>query len=520
MRRVLTSDELGDAGETLFANLCVRAGLTCNKSSRDRTGWDFVVEFPLPGPDAVALDARLPTACVVQLKSTALAGAVKLSLSAVERLAKDPRPAFIVVLRLAPSGEARAAQLIHLLGPPLGRVLHRLRTAHAQGRFDLNKLTLTFDPGKFGTRFAPSPEGLAEALRNACGEDRAAYGVEKQRQLDELGYEHGGLEAEALFWVESADHLSDVVLGLQPLKPEQLRAFDTRFGIRLPYVGTALDGLEELRIDPPSVGRCTLSIRGPGLSPAAVFDAEMLAGLPASASEGTWLLFRHPDFTLKFSAVAAVFNSTDRFDSTPRTLSAWIQLIRGLAYLANGDGVITVTPPTLIEATVVLPMTAKLDGPHLQHLPAWSRGLEGWERLLALAGVSPAEPFSLPELWDARSVSLAVDLFSDSPTAWFAFDRPAVGDPAGAVQAIYINTARLAGAAVSYAVKVTLDATADHPGEYRSTRLQALDARPAVADLQDYAEELAERHGLNVVINPDNVVEIDPSAPASLTVED
>lgn len=513
MRRVLTSDELGEAGETLFANLCVRAGLTCNKSNRDRTGWDFVVEFPLPGPDAGALDARLPTACVVQLKSTAGAGAVKLSLSAVERLAKDPRPAFIVVLRLAPSGEARTGHLIHLLGPALGRVLHRLRTAHAQGRFDLNKLTLTFDPAKFGTRFAPSPEGLAQALRHACGEDRAAYGVEKQRQLEELGYEHGGLEAEALFWVESADHLSEVVLGLQPLKPEQLRAFDTRFGIRLPYVGAALNGLAELRIEPPSVGRCTVSIRGPGLSPAAVFDAEMLAGLPATAGEGTWLLLRHPDFTLKFSAVAAVFNSTDRFDSTPRTLSAWIQLIRGLDHLANGDGVIVVTPTTLSAAAVVLPMTSKLDGPYLQQLPAWSRVLEGWERLLALAGVPSADAFSLPEVWNARSVSLAIDLFSDSPTAWFAFDCADIGDPAGAIQAVYINTARLAGSAVSYAVKVTLDATADFPGEYRSTRFEAIDVRPAVADLQDYAEDLAERHGINVVINPDNVVEIDPSRP-------
>jgi len=119
---VLTSDELGEAGETLFANLCVRAGFTCNKSNRDRTGWDFVVELPMAGPDAGALDARLPTACAVQLKSTASAGPVKLSLSSIERLAKDPRPAFVVVLRLTPEGEPRTGYLIHLLGPALARV--------------------------------------------------------------------------------------------------------------------------------------------------------------------------------------------------------------------------------------------------------------------------------------------------------------------------------------------------------------------------------------------------------------
>jgi hypothetical protein len=397
MSQALASDELGEAGETLFAHLCVRGGLTCNKSNRDRTGWDFIVEFPLPGPEAGALDARLPAACVVQLKSTARAGTVKLSLSAVERLAKDPRPAFIVLLRLAPDGGARSAHLIHLLGRALGRVLHRLRTAHAQGRFDLNKLTLTFDPARFGVRFAPTPQGLAAALRDACGKDRAAYAAEKQRQLDELGYEDGGLEAEALFWVESADHLSDVVLGLQPLKPQRLRAFDKRFGIRLPYAGTAFDEVEELRIEPPSIGRCTVSIRGAGLSPAAVFDAEMLAGLPASVNEGAWLLLRHADFTLKLGDGAAAFNSTDHFDSTPRTLSAWIQLLRGLAYLANGDGVIALTPAAQPEAPVILPMTAKLDGPYLEQLPAWNRVLEGWERLLALAGVPPSEAFTLQD---------------------------------------------------------------------------------------------------------------------------
>lgn len=515
MPRVLTSDELGEAGETLFANLCVRAGFTCNKSNRDRTGWDFVVEFPMAGPDAGALDARLPTACAVQLKSTASAGPVKLSLSAIERLAKDSRPAFVVVLRLTPEGEPRTGYLIHLLGPALARVLHRLRTAHAQGRFDLNKLTITFDPVRFGARFSPSPDAFTDALRRACGQDPAAYSREKQRQLDELGYEDGGLEAEALFWVESADHLSDVVLGLQPLKPDQLRAFDRRFGIRLPYAGKALDGLEELRIEPPSMGRCTVSIRGVGLSPAAVFEAEMFAGLPALAGEGTWLLVRHADFTLKFSAGAAAFNTTDAFDTTPRSLPAWIQLLRGLGHLAKGDGVITLTPQTPLEARLTLPMTDRLDGPYLQQLPVWTRVLEGWERLLAMAGVPSSQPFSLQDLWEARGLALAVDLFGDAPTAWFAFDATDLGEASDEVHAIYINTASLAGASVSYAVEVTLRAGVSHPGERRSVAFQPLDVRPAVADLQDYAEELALQQGINVVINPENIVEIDATQPTA-----
>ncbi|MCR5873085.1 hypothetical protein LRS10_02055 [Phenylobacterium sp. J426] len=151
------------------------------------------------------------------------------------------------------------------------------------------------------------------------------------------------------------------------------------------------------------------------MSPAAVFDTEMLAGLPASAGEGTWLLIRHPDFTLKLSAGAATFNTTASFDSTPRTLRAWIQLLRGLGYLARGDGVIVLTPSMSVAAAVTLPMSSRLDGPYLQLLPAWSRALEAWERLLALAGVPPGGAFSLQDLWEARGVALAADLSSDAP---------------------------------------------------------------------------------------------------------
>ena len=37
----LPNDELGAAAEGLFAYLCPRALLVCNKSDRDRSGWDF-----------------------------------------------------------------------------------------------------------------------------------------------------------------------------------------------------------------------------------------------------------------------------------------------------------------------------------------------------------------------------------------------------------------------------------------------------------------------------------------------
>jgi hypothetical protein len=46
----LNSDELGKKGESRFSEICSDARLTCNPSTHDRTGWDFVVEFSYDPP--------------------------------------------------------------------------------------------------------------------------------------------------------------------------------------------------------------------------------------------------------------------------------------------------------------------------------------------------------------------------------------------------------------------------------------------------------------------------------------
>mgnify|MGYP000156224688 CR=1 FL=1 len=37
--------DLGTMGETVFENICAQAGIACNGSKIDRTGWDYIVEF-------------------------------------------------------------------------------------------------------------------------------------------------------------------------------------------------------------------------------------------------------------------------------------------------------------------------------------------------------------------------------------------------------------------------------------------------------------------------------------------
>jgi hypothetical protein len=58
-KMTLNSDELGAKGESHFREICADAKLVCNKSDRERTGWDFLVEFP-SGSDRDPLDLQHP----------------------------------------------------------------------------------------------------------------------------------------------------------------------------------------------------------------------------------------------------------------------------------------------------------------------------------------------------------------------------------------------------------------------------------------------------------------------------
>lgn len=257
MERDLESEHIGHIGESQFQLLCAQASLVSNKSTVDVMGSDFLVEFPVErfGGD-VALDQRQAKAVRVQLKSTVgrKASRVRLSLSAVDRLAKDAHPSVIVVFRISQDGKSQSGYLVHLIGDELAKVLKRLRLAEANEAYDINNAGISYDYEKLGARFDPTAEGLLEALNSVCRVDPAAYTVEKQRQLAELGYEKGRFEAEAIAFIEGPHHLNNVLLGITPLKPKEIRIFDTRFDVRIPYRGTLFDDLSELVFTPPSLG--------------------------------------------------------------------------------------------------------------------------------------------------------------------------------------------------------------------------------------------------------------------------
>lgn len=502
----LSAEELGDAGEDLFQSLCSRARLNCNKSIRDKTGWDFRVEFPMDLEASSPLDHRMPRVCQIQVKSTAGESGMRVpvTLSAIDRLAKDASPAALVVLRLRADGTPMMGYVIHLIDKALGRVLHRLRQAEAEGRKDLNKLSITFDYIR-GRRFKPTPDGLRGALEEVAAIDVAGYAEKKRDQLANLGYEEGGgLEAEALLRIDSAEHLGRMFSGLQPLRPVRLIGYDRRFGIRVPYQGSLLDDIEEFDLNLPSAGACDVIIKNSPLSPAALFRCE--AFVPPPIGITPLLVIRHPLITVLFKNDGMEIETTGMFADARYNLEEWILLLRGLSYLASGTATVELAWRGIRIAPAKVPADS-IDGPYLDQLPQLLAFVERWRQAIDVAGETHDRPIAIEEIWEARSAQMSLDImFNSAPVAKLEFD---VIDGVGAadkLEALFFNSFEFAGVEISFAVKAFLERIAPESKAFASVQFDLLDARPGVVDLSAYGANMAEASGVKIIIDPENIV--------------
>lgn len=442
------------------------------------------------------------------MKTTAVPerGRVSVKLSAIERLAKDVRPALIVVFLSRPNGDLLTGYAIHLLDAPLAHVLKHLRMAQAGGQLDIHRATLTFDYRRAGTQFKVTADGLREVLSAACGTDAALYVRRKQAQLEELGYGEDRFQGEALAWIAGPSHLNNILLGLEPLKPERFSLYESRFGIRIPVHESSLAGVQEFFIQPPKLGTCQITVQGPPLTLPATFTADAFIGPPVIEDDGPHLLFKHADIELRLRGYRLDFQTVGEFHTLPRSLHRWVQLIRALSHLTGARGSSIAIHGLERFPRVSFPSAVPLSGPDYQ-LPHLSRFLEGWQRLLEMAGISSTAEFNLEQIWAASSAIAAVDILLHSARS-SSFEFPEshslsqIPDP---IEAIYYNHAELADASISLAARVIISRIGDPQFPYRSTSAEMLDIRPRVDNLQAYAEAQATEHRIRAVMDPENI---------------
>jgi len=286
----LTSDELGEKGESRFREICADAQLICNKSDRDRTGWDFIVEFPFHSCDRSIDEREAPLSCHIQVK-TINAGktTIRLSLSSAERLAKELKPAFIYVLQVNNTLGFQQAFLLHMTGDRLSAILKRLRKEQAEGNANkINKKTITFAL-KEAEKIDPNGSSFKTAIIAQCGTSLSAYANKKKTELSSIGYDHAPLKGVFEIPATNPEEMLDVFLGLKTkIKLNKFKTVQTRFGIDLPHRD---DSGALMTIVPHPIEVCKLKFRDETDHSISVFSADLYtAFLPGVSSDAKILL--------------------------------------------------------------------------------------------------------------------------------------------------------------------------------------------------------------------------------------
>lgn len=273
----MNSDELGEKGQQQFGVWCADAGLTCNPSTRDRAGWDFVVDFPHQ-PSVLSLDHRPgPLSCIVQLKTVQkTTPSVRLRLDMAERLAKEAKPAFIIS-PVVDGLDVVDVRVWHIRGEHMAVILMRLRKEQQKGSAaEAGKKHISFALSG-GQSIGVTGLALRHLFETSCPEGMLAYTAAKRKECATLGFGERPLEVK--FSVDETDPLKllDFFLGKVTNKPGTMtNAVETRFGVSLP-LPLAIAGKGTLTVEPAMTGRALIRVEADALAAPLVDHAEVFS---------------------------------------------------------------------------------------------------------------------------------------------------------------------------------------------------------------------------------------------------
>lgn len=415
---MLNSDELGEKGESRFKELCADAGLICNKADRDRAGWDFIVEFPFQPQGKGALDSRpSPISCHVQVKTLwESSTSFQMRLSSAERLAKEIKPSFIVVLKVNEELKFTKCYLIHILGARLSTILKRLRLEEAKGT-SANKI----NQKKICLRPLDSEvielkgELLRQALEAACGGVMQEYVLKKRDQLEKLGFEGHPYEVKVSLHIPDGVGLVDMFLGLvNEIEVSNLHVYEHRFGIKLPHNSS---DRARLKIEPNPFDDCSICIRGTVTPLPIVFKGQLFVpAIPNLPEDEFKALIKSEWLTIVRSATkySITWGSQEEQAYTPER---WADYCRMMMIFASGQGEVCINAlnkPINLELPVHRPSGME-DSEHYKLLIELCEDLSS---LLKRCGVisQPKMLFSeIQESWD--DIESTATIFSGEATS-------------------------------------------------------------------------------------------------------
>lgn len=271
--------DLGLLGESTFAFWCVQAGLICNKSHVDKTGWDFYVEYPSHATGAANQLHGAAVDCKVQVKATDhRKRKIQVSLSNLRRLVTAQMPAFFVFLEFDCKDEAQSAFVVHVDDQLIAETLQRLHEKEEiYQRTDHHKYSMTVHYDDSHRLPILTGTELSKRILSYVPQGMADYVAKKQACLEKTGFENGF--AQVTFKTDGEQNIKelvDVSIGARnSVAVKGLKGFQNRFGIksRAPLFDSHEGRLEMPDLKPNAVG--VIRFRQDRLSPSLAFECKL-----------------------------------------------------------------------------------------------------------------------------------------------------------------------------------------------------------------------------------------------------
>lgn len=344
----LKSDNLGAKGENRFAEWCEDEGLICNKSLRDRAGWDYLVDFEHDEKSSELLDHRKqPLSCVVQVKSIYdSTSRIKVKLNMAERLAKEPKPSFFVIMKIDTENNFSSAHVIHVIDECLEAILKRLRYEESKyNKNSINKKHITFQATD-SNRIDLSGAALKEAFVRHAGKDLQSHIAKKAKQISSLGYEMKAYDGQFTLTAPDVDTLMDIFLGEKKnVDLDGMEIFETRFGIRLPHLPYTPG---KITIEPNPTDRCRVKFKNLKANYSTVLAGEVyIIPWPMGGRRRMMIKALSLKMAIDFSDNRANINI--RQDAFPQEapIATWIQLHMIRWMMQSCETIVEINPEKL-----------------------------------------------------------------------------------------------------------------------------------------------------------------------------
>jgi len=235
----MTTRNVGSEGENYFDGLCSNAGITANPSTKDKYGWDYIVEFPIEISPSETMDQKsAPIECKVQVKSTEKRDKkLQVKASVLYRLVKSQLPTFFCFFEFEHGHIPKNAYLLHVGFDLIDKVLGRVRNLEARGRANnLHNHTITIEYNDSHKFDHDSGHGLRELIQSHIPNGLDSYSQSKLAYLEKSGYTKESHRMNVTFSSRDVvEKLLDLEMGLiDSVSIEKIDAVSIRYDVELP----------------------------------------------------------------------------------------------------------------------------------------------------------------------------------------------------------------------------------------------------------------------------------------------